>query len=167
MLEQSPEVEWLKIAKQYNGMKEIKGSKHNPLIIDMLKYLGAFYSDDETAWCGTFVAYCLKKAGKEIPEHWYRALSYLELGVKLKYPAYGCIGVKKRKGGGHVTFIIGRNTKNNKLYGFGGNQNDQVCVAEFNESDFEAFVWPSVAPLAIRYNLPTDHTTTINNAKES
>ena len=97
------ELDWIADGKQYVGIREVKGAKHNPNIQMMLKYLGAWWNDDETPWCGVFTAYCLKKNGIVIPKHWYRALDYKNYGTKLSKPCYGCIAIKTRNGGGHVS----------------------------------------------------------------
>ena len=90
------------------------------------------------------------------PKHWYRALDYLNYGAKLKKPAYGCVAVKTRNGGGHVCFVLGRDTKTNKLVCLGGNQSDKVCLALYDEAVFEAFMWygKTSNPADGRYTLP-------------
>lgn len=149
------ELDWIADGKQYVGLREVKGARHNPNIQMMLKYLGAWWKDDETPWCGVFTAYCLKKNGIVIPKHWYRALDYKNYGAKLSKPAYGCIAIKTRKGGGHVCFVVGK-TKDGRLVCLGGNQNDMVCYAVYKASDFEEFRWygRTTRPLEGRYNLP-------------
>ena len=166
-LVQTPELKWIDLAKSFIGLQEVKGKSHNPNILKWIKELGGWWTNDEEAWCGTFVGYCLKESGLPYPKNWFRALDYQTIGVKLDAPAYGCIGVKSRKGGGHVTFIIGRNPNTGKLYGLGGNQNDQVNIAQFNESDFVAFIWPSKFPKQERFQLPEDVFTSISNVRES
>lgn len=149
------ELDWIATGKQYVGLREVKGARHNPTIQMMLKYLGAWWTDDETPWCGVFTAYCLKKNGIAIPKHWYRALDYKNYGAKLSKPCYGCIAIKTRKGGGHVTFVVGK-TKDGRLVCLGGNQNDMVNYAVYKASDFEEFRWygRTNTPLQGRYNLP-------------
>ena len=149
------ELDWIATGKQYVGLREVKGARHNPNIQMMLKYLGAWWNDDETPWCGVFTAYCLKKNGIVIPKHWYRALDYKNYGAKLSKPCYGCIAIKTRKGGGHVCFVVGK-TKDGRLVCLGGNQNDMVCYAVYKSSDFEEFRWygRGTRPLEGRYNLP-------------
>ena len=149
------ELSWIKLAKSLVGTKEIKGKVHNKTIAEMLSYLGAWWKDDETAWCGVFTAYCLKKNGIAIPKHWYRALDYKNYGNKLTAPAYGCIAVKSRNGGGHVTFVVGK-TKDGRLVCLGGNQGDMVNYAVYRESDFDAFMWygKGTRPAEHRYTLP-------------
>lgn len=149
------ELDWIATGKQYVGVREVKGARHNPNIQMMLKYLGAWWTDDETPWCGVFTAYCLKKNGIVIPKHWYRALDYKNYGAKLSKPCYGCIAIKTRKGGGHVAFVVGK-TKDGRLVCLGGNQNDMVCYAVYKASDFEEFRWygRTNTPLQGRYDLP-------------
>jgi uncharacterized protein (TIGR02594 family) len=151
-----PELTWIAEAKKHIGQKEIKGSKHNPLFLSWLQKLKAWWFEDESAWCGLYIAICLYEAHIDYPKHWYRALDYLNYGTKLTKPAYGCVAVKSRKGGGHVCFVVGK-TKEGKLVCLGGNQNDMVCYALYNESDFEAFMWYGRTPIPAkeRYNLPT------------
>ena len=152
---QYPELTWIKEARNHLGLREIKGMKHNLTILAWLKKLKAWWMDDETPWCGTFIAHCLETAGVPYPKNWYQALDYLNYGAKLEKPCYGCVGVKKRKGGGHVTFIVGK-TSNGKLVGLGGNQSDMVCYALYDLAEFEAFMWYGFTdrPAQHRYTLP-------------
>lgn len=151
-----PKLAWIDEAFLHLGTKEIKGIKHNPKIIKWLESLNAWWRDDETAWCGVFVAYCLKSAGIKYPKLWMQALAYTKDGAKLEKPCYGCVAIKERKGGGHVCFVVGRDKKTGKLVCIGGNQSDQVCLALYNESDFKEFRWYGATntPLEIRYKLP-------------
>lgn len=151
-----PELAWIAEARKHIGLREVKGSKHNPIILSWLDKLKAWWYEDESAWCGTYVAHCLSAANIPIPKHWYRALDYMKSGTRLIRPAYGCVAVKQRKGGGHVCFVVGQ-TKEGKLVCLGGNQNDMVCFAIYNKADFDAFMWygKTSNPAKERYNLPT------------
>ena len=150
-----PELAWIAEARKHIGLREIKGSKHSPTILSWLKKLKAWWYEDESAWCATFVAHCLAESRITYPKHWYRALDYLNYGTKLIRPAYGCVAVKQRKGGGHVCFVVGQ-TKEGKLVCLGGNQNDMVCFALYDKKDFDAFMWygKTSNPAQDRYNLP-------------
>jgi uncharacterized protein (TIGR02594 family) len=143
------ELSWVSKAKEYIGLKEIVGAKHNTTILDWLEYLSnikgadkAFWKEDETPWCGTFVAYCLHKSDRAIPKDWYRAKSYANpsYGTMLSKPAYGSIAVFHRNGGGHVAFVIGK-TKDGKLVCLGGNQGNMVSVKTFSTENVIAYVW--------------------------
>lgn len=152
---QLPELAWIEEARKHLGLREIKGSKHNPTISSWLQQLKAWWTDDESAWCSTFVTHCLQVAHVPIPKHWYRALDYLDYGKKLIQPAYGCVAVKVRVGGGHVCFVVGE-TPEGKLVCLGGNQNDMVCYALYDKEEFTAFMWYGLTdrPASHRYNLP-------------
>lgn len=148
---------WMIEAKKHLGLKEnTSKTDHNPTILKWLKSLGAWWQEDETPWCGTFVAWCLKTAGITYPKHWYRALDYVNYGSKLAKPAYGCVAIKTRSGGGHVCFVAGRDSKTGKLVCIGGNQSNMVCYALYNESDFQEFRWygKTNKPAESRYKLP-------------
>lgn len=145
------ELPWMAEAKKHIGLKEIVGSKaHNPTIVQWLKEMGSFpnaakswYFEDETPWCGLFVGYCLGKSGRAVIKDWYRAKAWGEAGLtKLSKPAYGCIAVKFRKGGGHVFFVVGKNAKG-QIMGWGGNQGNTVSIVPFNPADIDGYYWPS------------------------
>lgn len=150
---------WIDEAHQYVGLTEIKGSRHNKTITKWLQTLGAWWTDDETPWCGVFTAHCLTVAGRTIPKHWYRAKAYADYGMVLTRPAFGCLGVMSRTGGGHVCFVIGETT-GDCLVVIGGNQSNQVSIATYPRSRFSHFVWPphgngvASLPYESRYELP-------------
>lgn len=143
------EPKWLSEAKLHVGLKEIPGPKHNTTIQGWLSALGAWWKDDETPWCGVFVAHCMRQAGVKLPKHWYRAKGWLDWGKTLSTPAPGCVVVLERKGGGHVFFATGVNDRG-YLVGIGGNQGNQVSVASFDPSRVVGYRWPA------HLDLPTD-----------
>lgn len=117
--------------------------------------------------CGTYVAHCLTAVGRgSIPKHWYRALEYLKWGTALDKPAYGSVGVLKRKGGGHVFFVVGV-TEKGDIVGLGGNQGDEVNLRVFSRSVIEGYRWPPHAngalsmPYPDRYDLPVYNSKTL------
>lgn len=139
------EPKYLTIARSLIGTREIIGKQHNGIIISWLKKLNAWWLEDETAWCGTFVAHCLKEAGHDIPKHWYRAKAYLDYGVNIDRPCVGCIVVFNRTGGGHVGFVIGKDYAG-RLLVLGGNQNNQVSIAPFALNRVAGYRIPSYFP---------------------
>lgn len=147
------ELPWLVHARKYIGVKEIKGTMHNQTIQSWLHRLKAWWLDDETPWCGVYVAACLNLAGFPYPKEWYRALAYRNWNVPLSRPAYGCIGVVKTKNGHHVGFVVGKN-KNGDLILLGGNQGDRVSYAPFKRESFIGYSWPSKFPAQERFDLP-------------
>lgn len=147
------ELPWILEARKYIGLKEIKGNQHNPTIIGWLKKLKSRWLDDETPWCGTFVSTCLQTCGLPVPKNWARALDFLSIGVPIARPAYGCIVVFEREGGGHVGFVVGVD-KQGRLMVLGGNQGDMVRISAFELSRVKGYRWPNIAPTKQRYNLP-------------
>lgn len=110
-----------------------------------------------TPWCGSFVAACLARAGvgKHIPKDFPMARSWARAGASLAKPAYGCIVVFTRTGGGHVGFVVGKDANGNLMV-LGGNQSNRVCVKPFPKSRVLAYRWcgETSAPAEGRYDLP-------------
>lgn len=132
---------YLTEARKYIGLKEIPGSKHNSTIQSWLAQLKAWWTDDETPWCGVFVAHCMKSTGNPIPKGWYRAKEWLNWGIESNTPKLGCVVVFDRKGGGHVGFVVGKDNSG-RLFVLGGNQGNQVSIAPFDMSRVEGYRVP-------------------------
>lgn len=135
---------WLVEARAMIGQKEIPGPKHNAWITSAWKRLGAgWFTDDETPWCGLFVAHCIEKAGLPFPKTFPRALAWAEWG-KACQPAVGAVVVFKRSGGGHVGFLVGESATN--FYVLGGNQGNAVNITPIAKNRAAAFRWPASLP---------------------
>ena len=164
------ELTWIAEGRKHIGLREIKGAKHNPTLLKWLNDMGqysneskAWWHDDETPWCGLFVGHCLGVTQRYVVKNWFRASAWADsqLMTKLDKPAYGCIVTFTRQGGGHVGFIVGRDTRGNLMV-LGGNQSDAVSVAAFLPSRATGFYWPSKwtgkliksTPLSNRFVLP-------------
>mgnify|MGYP000653225738 CR=1 FL=1 len=135
---------WLDRAYRFRGLREIPGPKNHKTIMEWIHRLGGWFKDDETPWCGTFVAHCLQHAGLAFPKHWYRALVYESYGTAepLADIPYGAICGKGRSGGGHVFFAVAQSPDGRTIYGLGGNQNNMVNIAPFRRSDVRFARWP-------------------------
>ena len=138
---------WLVKAKSYIGQREIPGPKHNSTILQWLNSLGAWWKDDETAWCGTFVAHCIKSTGLPIPKFWFRAKAWAEYGALLRRDrlAPGAILVFDRQGGGHVGFYVGES--DNYYFVLGGNQSNGVNITKIAKARCVASRWPKDQPV--------------------
>lgn len=153
------ELPWVAEARKYIGLQEIPGKQNNPAIVNWLIGLKAWWRDDETPWCGTFVGHCVEVAKRFVPSAWYRAKVWADAGTTLTSPAYGCIAVFDRAGGGHVGFVVGKDKLGNLMV-LGGNQADGVNIKPFSRTRVVAYVWPSRAdgsrswPTIERYALP-------------
>ena len=138
---------WVVEGRKHLGLREIPGKEHAPTITRWLRDLRAWWADDETAWCGTFVAAMLRGRPTPLPRHWYRARSWLEYGVALEAPCVGCIAVFERGGGGHVGFVVGTDEKG-RLMVLGGNQGNAVSVAPFDKNRALGYRYPAEKLLA-------------------
>lgn len=153
MTQQPVDPPWLAEARRHIGQREVKGPRHNSLIIAWWRAIKrAGIRDDETPWCAAFVGGCLEAVGL-ISSRFESARSYLEWGAKLDTPEVGCVVVLGRDGGGHVGFVVGRDATGNLLV-LGGNQGDAVSVAAFARSRVLGYRWPQAVPLPAAAPLP-------------
>lgn len=132
---------WVVEAKRHIGLTEIKGQEHNAEILQWWKDIKrGGIKDDETPYCAAFVGACLERVGIK-STRFEGALSYLEWGVDLTAPIYGCIVVFSRTGGGHVGFVVGEDEKG-RIMVLGGNQGDAVSIAPFDTRRVAGYRWP-------------------------
>ena len=138
---------WLKIAETYTGLSEIRGPKHNSKIIGWLDKLGAWWRDDETPWCGVFVAHCVQDVGLPYPKYYMRAKDWADYGSLLRRDrlAPGAILVFDRAGGGHVGFYVGEDAGH--YFVLGGNQGNAVNVMKLGKTRLLASRWPKGEPV--------------------
>ena len=136
---------WLAHARTKIGVTEIKGSHHNPTIIGWAnllgaKILGVAVKDDETPWCGLFVAMCMHVVGIVPPKIAIRAKSWAAWGTDVK-PCAGAVLVFGRDGGGHVGFYVKEDAE--AYYVLGGNQSNSVNTTRIAKSRLIACRWPA------------------------
>lgn len=138
---------WLRIAETYTGLSEIRGPKHNSKIIGWLDKLGAWWRDDETPWCGVFVAHCVQDVGLPYPKYYMRAKAWADYGSLLRRDrlAPGAILVFDRAGGGHVGFYVGEDAGH--YFVLGGNQGNAVNVMKLDKNRLLASRWPKGEPV--------------------
>jgi len=163
---------WLIEARKYLGIKEFKGQKHEPKIVQFWRSIGlSGVKDDETPWCAAFVGAMLENVGlMSTKSGWAR--SYLEWGVPLAFPIIGCVVVFSRKGGGgHVGFVIGKDEDGNLLV-LGGNQGDSVSIKAFRmppypDSRVLGYRWPAAVPMGLYYGHLTVYGSAELSSKEN
>jgi len=165
MPEKKPEVApWLLVMRSITGLTEAPGDADNPRILAMTKYIARKYPDmqsycdlyqhDETAWCGLTAAFCMAVADIRPPwgptdtDKWMWALSWKPWmhggGQLIGAPVQGCVVVKEREGGGHVTLF--EELDDDGWYRCrGGNQSDQVNVQSYNPAEVVGLIWPTAA----------------------
>lgn len=136
---------WLEEAYRLIGVREISGPKSNPLILDWANDLDTHYPSDDIAWCGLFVAHCIRSAlpDEDLPANILGARQYEKFGHKCD-PQQGAVGVfwrkSKESGFGHVGFLIGERTDAYQV--LGGNQSDSISMAWVSKSRFLQARWP-------------------------
>ena len=135
------ELIWIAEARRHLGTAEVPGPQTSPVIDAWLHKLRAWWTDDETPWCGVFVAACVEVAGFHLPKYWMRATAWADWGSRLSAPIYGCIVVFERKGGGHVGFVVGSSAQGGLMV-LGGNQGNKVSILPFDRNRVLAYVWP-------------------------
>lgn len=145
---------WLTEARRHLGVAEIPGAKTSPVIASWLHKLRAWWIDDETPWCGVFVAACLDSCAISLPKAWMRAKSWMDWGLPIVKPAVGCVVIFERVGGGHVGFVIGQDEQG-RLLVLGGNQGNKVSIAPFMRDRVIGYRWPdAAAPSSFSAALP-------------
>lgn len=148
LIAKANEPAWLKVARTKIGEREIKGPKHNNWISKGWARLGAsWFNDDETPWCGFFVADCIDAAKLTYPGkgEFARAKSWLTWG-KQTSPVLGAIAVFGREGGGHVGFLVGESLHH--WYVLGGNQSNCVNIMPIMKSRALGYRWPASLALS-------------------
>lgn len=157
------ELSWIAEGRKLIGNYEIAGKKDNPVIMQLWKDVfdaqgkKNWINTEETPWCGAFVGAVLVRSNllKHVPKFFFRALEWNLVGRKLSKPAYGCVVVMSRKGGGHVGFCVGKDQSGNIMI-LGGNQGNGVNIKPFNKERIVGYRWCGTQPLPneSRYDLP-------------
>jgi hypothetical protein len=78
---------WLVSARNDIGLREIPGAPTAPRIQRWLVDLRAWWTDDETPWCGVAVAAWMRSASVALPRFWMRARAWADWGQPLDRPA--------------------------------------------------------------------------------
>lgn len=135
---------WLDTAISHLGLEEADGDEDNETIMSWAQELGGeaakIYTADEIPWCALFIGYCMKHNDIEITDSPLWALSWRNWGKKLDEPAYGCLLVFKRTGGGHVGFYISED--DDYYHVLGGNQSNSVNITKIEKGRCVGIRWP-------------------------
>jgi uncharacterized protein (TIGR02594 family) len=109
------------------------------------KKLGVGVADDETPWCGTFVAAVMDECGFPTPPIAVRASSWGAWGTPLIKASPGAVLVFTRTGGGHVGFYVGEDAT--AYHVLGGNQADAVNITRIAKARLSSARWPPGEPV--------------------
>jgi len=143
-------VPWLTEARRLMGTREIVGRRHSSIIMGWARALGIGYRDDETPWCGLFVAHCIASQLPEeaLPNNPLGARNWQNFGYKSEM-VNGAVAVfwrGKRSGwAGHVGFVTGYDKARKRIRVLGGNQSNMVREDWLSEDRLLALRWPLTA----------------------
>lgn len=140
------------------GTREIKGDRHNPVILSWARELSSqvmsYYTADEIPWCGLFMAHVCRSAGQPVPAGYdaLRARGYLTWGNPAgPFPMLGDVLVFTRQGGGHVGLYVGED--DTAFHVLGGNQGDAVSIVRISRDRLDAArrtPWRVAQPKSVR-----------------
>lgn len=137
---------FLRIARSYMWLKEYRGSKHNPKIVEWWIKLGLPFRNDETPWCAGFVGGVLEEAGiRSTRSAAARSYNWKGWGQVLEGPVVGAVVSlwrgKRRGAYGHVGFVVGKDQYGNLMI-LGGNQGNQVNIRPFSPTRVLSYHYP-------------------------
>ena len=129
---------WMIEAQKYLNINEVD---NEDLVIQFHKSttLPAKYWKGATAWCSSFANYILKSCGY-LATGDASAISWMNYGVELKSPCYGCLVIYTRDGGNHVHFYTHEDA--HFIYGIGGNQDNMVKIKAYDKHRVLGYRWP-------------------------
>lgn len=132
---------WIRIAQREIGVHEWIG-RENPRIIEYHKATTLRATEDEVAWCSSFMNWVMAQCNME-RSHSAAARSWLGYGRRLTgFKKYSIVVLKRGNSSwqGHVAFAM--ELKNGYVYCLGGNQSNKVGYANYREADVLAYLWP-------------------------
>ena len=139
------EAPWMTVAMGEIGQKEIRGPRHNPRIIEYHAATSLKASTDETAWCSSFVNWCLRQVSITGTNS-AAAIRWINWG-KAATPKEGAITVihqlNAANSGYHVAFFLQDCGSHHRL--LGGNQSNRVKSSLYPKASWRIVAqrWPT------------------------
>jgi uncharacterized protein (TIGR02594 family) len=134
---------WMPVAIAECGVKRFPVGETNPRIVEYNNQTNLVGYDDKISWCSSFINWCLDAAGVRGTRS-ALARSWLDWGVGLEGPAYGCVTVLTRDDPtswkGHVGFYLRHDDES--IYLLGGNQLDEVRELAYPVASVLGYRWP-------------------------
>jgi uncharacterized protein (TIGR02594 family) len=133
----------LEIAFSQLGIEEIPRENDNPQIIKYASETNIVgITNDEIAWCSSFVNWCAKQAGLQYSGK-PNARSWLNVGLKTTHPEPGDVAVFWREDPqsweGHVALFLGFSDDLARVFVIGGNQGNRVSVSAYRKEKVLSF----------------------------
>lgn len=132
---------WMSVARSQMGVRE-----PNP-IIRLYHKAANFIGDFRDSWCSSALCWVFEKCGM-VSTNSPAARSWLNWGIKLERPVYGCVVIYSRgirSWQGHTHLFVYQN--GGKFYGLGGNQQNEFNVKGYDAKRALGFRWPKGYPL--------------------
>jgi uncharacterized protein (TIGR02594 family) len=134
---------WMPVAIAERGVRRFPVGETNPRIVEYNNQTNLVGYDDKISWCSSFINWCLASAGVRGTGS-ALARSWLDWGVALESPIFGCIAVLTRDDPtswrGHVGFYLRHDA--DFIYLFGGNQLEEVRELAYPVASVLGFRWP-------------------------
>jgi uncharacterized protein (TIGR02594 family) len=130
----------ISIGLAYFGTQEVIGRGSNRTILhwsEQLNRVGVTisdYSDDSIPWCGLFAAWVIYQRASnpaEVVASPLWARNWAKYGKSTKVAGLGDVLVFVRKGGGHVGFYVGEDSR--CYHVLGGNQSNAVTITRIQK----------------------------------
>lgn len=140
-------VPWLEVATGLIGTREISGRRSNNEILSWACNLNLDYANDDTPWCGLFVAHCIGRTlpDEALPSNPLGARRWMKFGEAIEKPKMGAVVVFWRHHPndwrGHVGFYFGED--DDHILCLGGNQSNAVNVRRIPKSRVLGYRWPN------------------------
>ncbi len=134
---------WMPLAIAECGVRRFPVGETNPRIVEYNNLTNLAGYDDKISWCSSFINWCLAGAGVRGTRS-ALARSWLDWGVALDGPVYGCVTVLMRDDPtswkGHVGFYLRHDEA--FIYLLGGNQLDEVRELAYPVASVLGYRWP-------------------------
>jgi uncharacterized protein (TIGR02594 family) len=141
---ESNEAPWMDAAAGEYGVRRFAAGQTNPRIVEYNSYTNLRGYDDKISWCSSFVNWCLAQSGIAGTDS-ALARSWLEWGIRLERPAFGCIAVLSRDDPnswkGHVGFFL--RIEGDRIFLLGGNQLEEVREHCYPVTSVLSYRWPA------------------------
>lgn len=135
---------WMTIAESEVGVRTFPDGECNPRITEYHEGTNIAGYDDKAAWYSSFLNWVLSKSGY-LGTNSALARSWLEWGVELREPCFGCVVILERENPdgwqGHVGFFL--RIEDDRIFLLGGNQLGEVRENSYPRSSILGFRWPA------------------------
>lgn len=139
----APLPHWMHTAIAELGIRRFPAGETNPRIVEYNNHTNLVGYDDKISWCSSFVNWCMADVGISGTGS-ALARSWLEWGMSLDTPCYGCVVVLTRDDPsswrGHVGFYLRHDA--GSIYLLGGNQLEEVRELAYPIGSVLGYRWP-------------------------